>query len=145
MTVPDTWKKINLAMVLPHFGDKPMTDTKLEDLFAINSAGQNKISLMASMLKSSMDSMNLSHVVSHIVDRLKDPSSQGCTEAINNLLNRIWAELKLEEIPLLIEAVEPVSGFMKVSGSVDGKQVQTFEGNLEDIIHFIMRGKLRGI
>ena len=60
------------------------SDPKLEELFGLNTAKSevnHKISLMANMMKASMDPMTLSHVVSHIKDKLKDPSEKGCTEA----------------------------------------------------------------
>lgn len=121
---------------------------KLEDMFGLQSEVNSKISLIASMMKSSMDIMTLSHVVSHVVSHVKeklvDPSSQGCTEAINNLMNRIWSELTLEEIPLLIEAVEPPGGFVG-PGGMGGMQVQIFEGTFEDFIRFILGGGLGGI
>lgn len=116
-----------------------MSDPKLEELFGLNSETSSKISIMASMMKSSMDIMTLSHVVSHVKDKLVDPSSKGCTKAINDLMNRIWAELTPEEIPLLIEAVEPPTGFVGPGNA----QVQTFEGSFEDFIRFIL-GKLGG-
>ena len=125
-----------------------MSDPKLEELFDLKSEANNKIGLMASMMKSAMDPMTLSHVVSHIQDKLKDSSSQGCTEAINNLMNRIFAELTVEEIPLLIDAVEPVGGFVgpgSMSGGMGGMQMGVFEGSLEDFIKFIMRGGLGGM
>ena len=121
-----------------------MSDPKLEEMFGLKSEANSKIGLMASMMKSAMDPMTLSHVVSHIQDKLKDPSSQGCTEAINNLMNRIWAELTVEEISLLIDAVEPPGGFVG-PGGMGGMQMGVFEGSLEDFIKFIMRGGLGGM
>ena len=128
-----------------------MTDPKIEELFGLNTAKSevnNKISLMANMMKASMDPMTLGHSVSHIRDKLKDPSEKGCTKSINDLLNYIWAELTLEEIPLLIDAVEPVEGFLEAPntiGDIDGVQMQSSKGALEDFIRFIMRDYLGGM
>lgn len=126
-----------------------MSDPKLEELFGLKSETNSKIGLMASMMKSSMDISTLSHVVSHVKEKLEDPSSQGCTEAINNLMNRIFAELTVEEIPLLIDAVEPPGGFVGPMGSngnpFTGMNVQTFEGSFEDFIRFILGGGLGGL